>query len=87
MLTTLASAAKLDTHLAALKDLPDSPARNTVVVAGGGLPASKPRRKMPARLRSILGQTADIKVIVVDRAPNIGPGGRRWSASADHRGH
>jgi NADH dehydrogenase len=69
---TLASAAKLDVHLAALKDLPDSPARNTVVVAGGGFTGIETATELPARLRSILGQTADIKVIVVDRAPNIG---------------
>lgn len=70
---TLANAAKLDTHLAALKNLPDSPARNTVVVAGGGFTGIETATEMPARLRAILGEGADVKVIIVERAPDIGP--------------
>lgn len=70
---TLANAGKLDAHLAALKDLPDSPARNTVVVAGGGFTGIETATEMPARLRAILGEAADVKVIIVERAPDIGP--------------
>jgi len=69
---TLAGAGKLDAHLAALKSLPDAPARNTVVVAGGGFTGIETATEMPARLRAILGETADVKVIVIDRAPSIG---------------
>ncbi|HEV8388422.1 MAG TPA: NAD(P)/FAD-dependent oxidoreductase [Dongiaceae bacterium] len=69
---TLANAGKLDAHLAALKHLPDTPARNTVVVAGGGFTGIETATEMPARLRSILGENTDVKVIVVDRAPTIG---------------
>ena len=68
----LANAGKLDAHLAALKDLPDTPARNTVVVAGGGFTGIETATEMPARLRSILGDNAGVKVIVVDRASAIG---------------
>jgi NADH:ubiquinone reductase (H+-translocating) len=69
----LAAAGKLDAHLAALKDLPDTPARNTVVVAGGGFSGIETATEMPARLRAILGEKADVKVIIVERAPDIGP--------------
>ena len=70
---TLANAGKLDAHLAALKDLPDTPARNTVVVAGGGFTGIETATEMPARLRAILGKSGDVKVIIVERAPDIGP--------------
>ncbi|MEZ5833422.1 MAG: NAD(P)/FAD-dependent oxidoreductase [Dongiaceae bacterium] len=70
---TLANAGKLDAHLAALKTLPDTPARNTVVVAGGGFTGIETATEMPARMRAILGEKADIKVIIVERAPDIGP--------------
>jgi NADH dehydrogenase len=69
---TLAGAGKLDAHLAALKNLPDTPARSSVVVAGGSFTGIETATEMPARLRAILGENADVKVIVVDRAPNIG---------------
>jgi NADH:quinone reductase (non-electrogenic) len=70
---TLANAAKLDAHLAALTNLPDSPARNTVVVAGGGFTGIETATEMPARLRGILGEKVDARVIIVERAPDIGP--------------
>lgn len=37
------SAARLETHLKSLASLPDTPARNTVVVAGAASPASRLR--------------------------------------------
>lgn len=77
---TLANAGKLDAHLAALKNLPDSPARNTVVVAGGGFTGIETATEMPARLRAILGDKAAVKVIIVERnaeiGPDLGPGPR-----------
>jgi NADH dehydrogenase len=77
---TLANAGKLEAHLAALKKLPDSPARNTVVVAGGGFTGIETATEMPARLRAVLGDKADVKVIIVERnaeiGPDLGPGPR-----------
>lgn len=64
-------ATRLETHITALKNLPDSPARNTVVVAGGGFTGIETSTEMPARLRAALGDDADIRVIVVDRGPQI----------------
>lgn len=68
---TIESAAQLETHIKALKDQPASAARNTVVVAGGGFTGIETATEMPARLRAVLGENADIRVIVVDRAPQI----------------
>ncbi|MBD0685831.1 FAD-dependent oxidoreductase [Pseudomonas sp. PSB18] len=65
-------ATRLEAHIKALGNLPDSPARNTVVVAGGGFTGIETATEMPARLRAALGEQADIRVIVVDRAPEIG---------------
>lgn len=68
---TIESAAQLETHIKSLKDKPASAARNTVVVAGGGFTGIETATEMPARLRAELGENADIRVIVVDRAPQI----------------
>jgi NADH dehydrogenase len=43
------------------------------VVAGGGFTGIETATEMPARLRAILGGKADVKVIIVERAPDIGP--------------
>ncbi len=66
------SAARLERHLAALAEQPDSAARNTVVVCGGGFTGIEVATEMPARLRAILGDSAAIRVIVVDRSPVAG---------------
>ena len=68
----LEDALRLEAHLHALRDLPDSPARNTVVVAGGGFTGIETATEMPARLRAILGEKAALRVIVVDRGAAIG---------------
>lgn len=65
-------ATRLEAHLNSLRNLPDSPARNTVVVAGGGFTGIETATEMPARLRAVLGSDADIRVIVVDRGHKIG---------------
>ncbi|MGH8385107.1 MAG: NAD(P)/FAD-dependent oxidoreductase [Pseudomonas sp.] len=65
------SATELESHINALKDLPASAARNTVVVAGGGFTGIETATEMPARLRAVLGDDANIRVIVVDRAPQV----------------
>ncbi|MBC3377652.1 FAD-dependent oxidoreductase [Serratia fonticola] len=66
------SSARLERHLAALADQPDSAARNTVIVCGGGFTGIEVATEMPARLRAILGDSAAIRVIVVDRSPVAG---------------
>lgn len=60
-------------HVHALANLPRSPERDTVVVAGGGFTGIETAAEMPVRLRSILGDNADVRVVVVERAPEIGP--------------
>ncbi|MGY2178166.1 NAD(P)/FAD-dependent oxidoreductase [Pseudomonas azotoformans] len=64
-------ATRLEAHIKALKYLPDSAARNTVVVAGGGFTGIETATEMPARLREVLGDKADIRIVVVDRGPQI----------------
>jgi NADH dehydrogenase len=65
-------AIRLENHLKSLVNLPESQARNTVVVAGGGFTGIETATEMPARLRAILGDRADIEVIIVDRGEKVG---------------
>ncbi|MBV6826353.1 NAD(P)/FAD-dependent oxidoreductase [Pseudomonas sp. PD9R] len=65
------AAIRLEAHINSLKNLPASAARNTVVVAGGGFTGIETATEMPARLRAVLGDNADIRVIVVDRGPQV----------------
>src|SRR5262245_53290627 len=65
----LEDAIKLDRHIHALAERPDSEARNTVVVAGGGFTGIEVATEMPARLRKILGEKAKIRVVIVERNP------------------
>lgn len=69
--STLKEAEKLDQHLKNLANKPANAARNTVVVAGGGLTGLETVTEMPERLRSILGET-DIRVVLVDSSIEIG---------------
>lgn len=76
----LAHAQALQRHLEGLADFPDIPARNTVVVAGGGFTGIETAAELPSRLRSIFGAETAVDVIVVERAdaigPDLGPGPR-----------
>lgn len=65
-------AVRLENHLKSLANLPQSKARNTVVVAGGGFTGIETATEMPTRLRAILGDRADIEVIIVDRGEKVG---------------
>jgi NADH dehydrogenase len=65
-------AMRLKQHLNDLSKLPESPGRNTVVVAGGGFTGIETATEMPARLRAALGADADVRVIVVDRGSLVG---------------
>lgn len=67
------SARRLDSHLKSLADRPETVARNTVVVAGGGFTGIETVAEMPERLGAILGSNAVIRVVVVEQAPHIGP--------------
>lgn len=69
----VASAATLESHLEKLASQPASAARNTVVVAGGGFTGIETAAEMPARLREVLGNDADVRVVIVERASEIGP--------------
>ncbi|MCW2242038.1 NAD(P)/FAD-dependent oxidoreductase [Azospirillum canadense] len=69
----LASARALDAHLKSLADRPETVARNTVVVAGGGFTGIETAAEMPERLRAVLGSAAAVRVIVVEQASHIGP--------------
>lgn len=69
---SLESALKLEAHLLGLAALADSPARNTVVVVGGGLTGIEGATEMPARLRAILGEDAAVRVIVIDPGQRVG---------------
>lgn len=76
----LEDAIALDRHLQGLAKRPDSKARNTVVVAGAGFTGIEAATEMPARLRAVLGEDAEIRVVIVDRndavAPDMGAGPR-----------
>ncbi|MEN8642663.1 NAD(P)/FAD-dependent oxidoreductase [Pseudomonas sichuanensis] len=65
------SAVRLEQHLVGLADLPASPARNTVVVCGGGFTGIETATEMTPRLRAILGE-GNVRVVLVDRADSIG---------------
>lgn len=69
----LDSAQRLAAHLAALATRPASAARNTVVIAGGGFTGIETACDMPGRLRAALGDQPDLRVVVVEQAPAIGP--------------
>ncbi|KAI0437457.1 FAD-containing subunit of NADH dehydrogenase [Xylaria telfairii] len=65
-------AVKLDRHLHSLASKPSTKARNTVVVCGGGFTGIELAAELPGRLRTILGEEADFRVITVDRNQEIG---------------
>ncbi len=73
-------AVALETHIRNLVQQPDTPARNTVVVAGGGFTGIETAAEMPARLRAVLGEDTQVRVVVVERneaiGPDLGPGPR-----------
>lgn len=70
---TLPEAQRLQKHLEGLASRPRSRARNTVVVAGGGFTGIETAAELPSRLRSILGASEEIEVVIVERGDAIGP--------------
>ena len=77
-----ATAHALDAHLKALPDQPETEARNTVVVAGGGLTGFEAATEMPIRLRAALGDKANFRVILIDTADR--PGGSLGEEAQPH---
>jgi NADH:ubiquinone reductase (H+-translocating) len=69
----LDEAAELEAHIKALANQPDTAARNTVVIAGGGFTGIETAAEMPARLRAALGKETAVKVVIVERDAAIGP--------------
>lgn len=69
----ITGAAKLESHIHSLAHRPDSPGRNTVVVAGAGFTGIETAAEMPARLRETLGKGVTVTVIMVERDDELGP--------------
>ena len=69
---SLEAAETLDNHLKALAKQPAAPGRNTVVVVGGGFTGLETATEMPERLRAAFGKGADVRVVIVDPAKEIG---------------
>jgi len=65
-------AVALDKHLQALAERPESPARNTVVVGGGGFTGLEVATEMPDRLHEILGRDTPVRVVIVESGPCVG---------------
>ena len=76
----LSSAQALEAHLASLASRPETAARNTVVVAGGGFTGIETAAEMRDRLRKVFGVDAAVRVVVVQKGsaigPDLGPGPR-----------
>jgi NADH dehydrogenase len=66
-------AVKLDTHLRSLASIMPSKARNTVVICGGGFTGIELAADLPQRLRGILGDSLGVRIVIVERACEIGP--------------
>lgn len=82
----LVNAIELNDHLKALADQPESDARNTIVVVGAGFTGIETVLEMPQRLLDILGEETKTRVILLERAedvgPDLGPGPRPVIATA-----
>ncbi|GGF61982.1 NADH dehydrogenase [Azorhizobium oxalatiphilum] len=64
---TYDGAARLDTHLAALKNLPPGEATHTAVVIGGGLVGIEVACELPERLRGLFADDRPVRVVLIDR--------------------
>lgn len=71
-LDQLESALRLEQHISDLAQQPESEARNTVIVCGGGFTGIEMATELPGRLRAVLGEETNARVIVVERGDKIG---------------
>lgn len=69
----LDEAAAFEAHLHALAERPPGRARDTAVVIGGGFTGIEIATELPARMRMILGETAPVRVVLIEQAGEIGP--------------
>lgn len=67
----LDSAIRLEEHLNSLSSLPESSARDTIVVCGAGFTGIELTAELPKRL---IGHIANPRIIMVESADEIGPG-------------
>lgn len=68
----LETAQRLEEHLSSLSSQPESDARNTVVVCGGGFTGIELATELPTRLKALFGAKTKTKVVVVERGSVIG---------------
>ncbi|MDX6042284.1 NAD(P)/FAD-dependent oxidoreductase [Scandinavium lactucae] len=68
----LDTAQRLEDHLNGLKNQPESAARNTVVVCGGGFTGIELATELPSRLKTLFGPHSKTKVVVVEKGSVIG---------------
>ncbi|OXJ22605.1 FAD-dependent oxidoreductase [Burkholderia sp. HI2714] len=69
----LEEAVQLREHLERLAGKPETAARNTFVVVGGGFTGLEVATELPARLRAILGEGVRPRIVIVERSKEIGP--------------
>jgi NADH:quinone reductase (non-electrogenic) len=69
---TYDGAVALEQHLRALAHAPSTQAAATAVVIGAGLTGIETACELPGRLRSILGESAPPRVVLIDQNPWIG---------------
>jgi NADH dehydrogenase len=79
-------ASALEAHLKQLAELPESSARNTVIVVGCGFTGIEIATELPKRMRALFGPNAEINVIVIgsqdDIGADLGPNPRPFVAEA-----
>jgi len=66
-------AVKLDTHLKSLVSVAPSQARDTFVICGGGFTGIELAAELPQRLRTLFGEKANFRIVIVERNSEIGP--------------
>lgn len=77
----LDDAARFEAHLHSLATRPNSSARNTIVVVGGGFTGIEIAAELPARLRAILDEDSDVRVVIIEQADVLVKNGAQ---PADH---
>jgi NADH:ubiquinone reductase (H+-translocating) len=63
----------LEKHFAKLSAEPETKARNTVVVVGGGFTGLEIATELEHRVRTFVGGTLPIEVVIIEQADTVGP--------------